>query len=183
MIILFFILINNLFSQDLEPASMQFMYKGTVINIDQNRFKQNNFLLGWQWGSKIKMINAMGTNVVSGGSFNEKSPYESWETSNYILPQPGKKAAAWERPFIQAAAWFTYEPGLLIPNNKKFVTFSDDPSNPVFGFKYITEYGTVTFTNDNDDNGKKHYRLALYEDNFSSSTQSVVKVLSESFEN
>ncbi len=182
--ILFLILISySLNAQDIEPVSMSFTYKGTPININQSRFQQSDYLLGWQWCGHKKNIKAMKTNVVAGGNYNNKQPYETYETTNYTIAQPGKNAEAWNRPFIQAAAWLTYEPGLVIPPDERFITISDDPSNPVFGFKYVTEYGTLTFTNDNDDFNKKHYRLALYQDEFSSSTQSQELVLSNPWPN
>jgi len=147
-LIYFLITINQIFSQDLEPAPMPLLYNSEQINIDQDRFKQNEFILGWQWGGHKKMINAMGTNVKVGGGFGKYFEWESYETNNLILAQPGKKATGSQYPFIQAAAWLQFEPALKIPDNGKFVTISDDPSNPVFGFKYISEYGTVTYTND-----------------------------------
>lgn len=183
MIIIILALFNLVYAQDIEPASMSFTYKGQIINIDQDRFKQDKFLMGWQWSSGEKMINALESNVVAGGAFPEKASYESWETSNQILAQPGKDAVAWNRPFIQTAAWLTYEPGLVIPEDESFRTITDDPSNPIFGFKYVTEYGTLTFTQDADDFYKKHYRLALYQENFSSSTQSQELVLSNPWPN
>lgn len=180
--ILLILIAYTLNAQDLEPVSMSFTYLGTPININQDRFKQNNFLLGWQWGGYNRMIHSMGSNVIAAGGFGVKT-WETYEKPNYVIAQAGKNAIAWDRAFIQAAAWLTYEPGLIIPENESFVTITDDPSNPVFGFKYITEYGTLTFTNDADDFNKKHYRLALYQDEFSSSTQSQELVLSNPWPN
>lgn len=186
MIIIVLALFNLVYAQDIEPASMSFTYKGQVININQDRFKQNKFLMGWQWSGTnengYKMNYSMGSNIVAGGGF----PVSSWNTldrTHQLLSQPGKDGIAWNRPFIQTAAWLTYEPGLVIPEDESFRTITDDPTNPIFGFKYVTEYGTLTFTQDDDDFNKKHYRLALYQDDFYSSTQTPELVLSNPWPN
>ena len=181
--ILIILIAYSLNAQDIEPVSMSFTYKGTPININQSRFQQSEFLLGWQWCGHKQTISAMKTNVIADGHHEHRQPYQSYETSNYVIAQPGKEASAWLKPFIHDAAWLTYEPGLVIPPDERFITISDDPSNPVFGFKYVTEYGTLTFTNDYDDFNKKHYRLALYEDAFSSATTNPTLVLKDPWPN
>jgi len=47
-IILLLIFFANVYSQDHHPNSMSFTYDGTEININQERFKQKNFITGWQ---------------------------------------------------------------------------------------------------------------------------------------
>ena len=66
MIIFILILFNYIFSQDIEPAPMPLIYKGEQINIEQERFQQQSFFMGWQWSGHKKMINAMGTNIKTG---------------------------------------------------------------------------------------------------------------------
>jgi hypothetical protein len=84
MIIFVLILCNYIFCQDIEPVPMPLIYNAEQINIDQDRFQQQNFFLGWQWGGHKKMINTMGTYIISGGAFFPES-WESYETTNKII--------------------------------------------------------------------------------------------------
>lgn len=140
MIILLLILINYIFCQDIEPVPMPLIYKGQLINIEQERFQQQNFFMGWQWSGHKKMIKAMGTNIKSGGAFFPES-WESYETSNKVLAQTGKKAIAWNYPFIQAAAWLQ---SLLLSNNRvnkrKFITKLFNSIPIFFLFYHIWKY-------------------------------------------
>ncbi len=105
MIILLLFLINYIFCQDIEPVPMPLIYNGQQINIEQERFQQQNFFMGWQWGGHKKMINAMGTNIKAGGGFGKYFEWESYEEKNYLLAQPGMVATGTSYPMIQAAAW------------------------------------------------------------------------------
>ncbi len=148
--LLFFISVDA-FCQDKEvsKSDFNFKYEGVDIDISQDRFKQKNFFLGFQWSgtgrmSELLYMNARASNIAckhphSLTPFGGRADSFDYAEKMNLIIQPGKTALGHEIAHIRNAASMTYEPGLHIthstPSSDMSYKSYNDSMNPVFGFR------------------------------------------------
>lgn len=167
LILLLFLAIDTLYSQNSEPKPMEFIW-GSSSNqrpLVVDSFPQKNFLTGFQWTGNNKMNHALLNNATTSGELYWESG-TNYKTPRYAISQPtyirnndsstGYGVGIWNAPAMH------YEPTLRIPNNdsagKYFIHREHDQTNAIFGFKYIRGQ-ILDSTQYNDEN---YNRLILH---------------------
>ena len=135
-------------SQDRDPNQQSFYYLGQTrqLNADNALFQPRGFTLGWHWAS--------------GRSMSSGLKWTCGQTTDSIPTAPGSMVwiPVWASRFADSvdliidlkgvyanglslsslnSMMMTFEPTLKINNPGQLETRSGDPTNPVFGFKYI----------------------------------------------
>ncbi|ROL62168.1 hypothetical protein D9V86_02000 [Bacteroidetes/Chlorobi group bacterium ChocPot_Mid] len=133
-IICFLFSVCNLLAQDYEPTPITFSF-GTYTNVnlspDLHYFKQNKFLLEWQWGGGKRISQALNINEIHHDV--SLSASEIVDTCDIICIQTYATHCYGSEKLN--ARGVHYEPTLKITNPGVFQTRAGDNTNPVFGFK------------------------------------------------
>ena len=153
-----------LLGQDREPSPWLFSWgesdQGRIFQPDS--FKQNSMFTGFQWSNTLPMDNALFNNCVA------EHGLDSIEAGSRVLPLNSiNQPTWWDRGTYWIGAYFSpfmqYEPTLLLHDTTAGkILRPADPSDPVFGFKYVM--GTIL----NDSTDENYSRLILYKDNLPS---------------
>jgi len=156
------------YSQDFEPTSMSFSYTigGISYNdeeLNPDLFIQDQIFTGMVWDQSNTFVDAFEFNSKQGNQLARNFlPNQSGIKSIIV---GGKEGYAGDKPATEGSTIFQFEPTLHINNFGDYNINSNDPSNPVFGFGFISSSVTNTYTIDTDDN-KRHYRLELRDNDF-----------------
>lgn len=134
------------YSQNIEPTQRKLVVYGDSILIisEMETFKQDKFFLGWHWGgankklTKALKMNYLHNYIFSDPNDNGTSANQCTEDSKVVIIQKFIRTDQGERIFFNGSS-LQYEPSLLIDKDRigEVQTNLNDPSKPIFGFKYI----------------------------------------------
>ena len=137
----------TLFSQDLEPAQVKFLYgqDSIYLSTDDTRFQERRFMLGWHWGNGPSLSRVLRINQVheatlvpefEGGPLIDVPDSMFADSVDVIMNTP-VVGHHWEKFSPVLGVSMQWEPALLIDNPPKFKTIEGDTTRPIFGFRTI----------------------------------------------
>ena len=149
-LVLFFLSLSLAYSQDTEPTSWEFIWghSTTPRPFDNDSSKQESIMTGFQWGGSSQMNNALFNNLSTGSNYTP--PTEPINTTTNLIFQPTWLGSTGYSPGYFKAVMMQYEPTLpLDGTNEGTILRPDDPSEPIFGFRYRNGRILTDTTDDN----------------------------------
>jgi hypothetical protein len=142
-------------SQDNYPVQRTFTYCGTpgyIIDGNNEEFRQNNFTLGWMWGSLPTISTALFSNQHDS---NCDDPYNIFTQGENLCIRSNDNcyqlyARHGEGTGYLCSRAMQFKPDLLIPTNIDYTTLANQckndpfPNASIFGFKFINDSAVRT---------------------------------------
>lgn len=159
-VILLFVTVISLYSQDKEPSAWKFVwgFSNTPRVFEPDSFKQTSFMSGFQWSGSPQMNIALRNNACANQTYTRYPGFNYEKPMNYVLQPTWRINNGWHIGTFRSI-FMQYEPTLLIsPTDRgRLITRKGDPSDPIFGFSTVNGYRY----SESDSNNENYSRLIL----------------------